>query len=84
MKKSFKSNDCFDIHSVLGCMVPWLTQEDDQCKGHVPRLPQHEDLINWLRGMVLSSWGGYQYNSEVCLLPCTLISGIGISESYRF
>ena len=45
--------DCVDaelqskILPARGCMVPWMTAED-QCLGPIPRLSQHEDLLQWL------------------------------------
>ena len=54
-------------------MVPWMSKED-QCSGHIQRLPEMEHLIEWLYSLVQSSWGGIQYTSESCLLPCSLLS----------
>ena len=54
-------------------MVPWMSIED-QCSGHIQRLPKMEHLIEWLYSLAQSSWGGIQYKSESCLLPCTLLS----------
>ena len=45
--------DCVDaemrskILPARGCMVPWMMAED-QCLGPIPRLSQHEDLLQWL------------------------------------
>ena len=62
------------ILPALGCMVPWMSLKG-QCSSQVPRVPSHEDLLQWLRTNVLTAWGGSQYESETCPLPCTLLSG---------
>ena len=55
--------DCVDaevrrkILPALGCMVPWMSLKD-QCTGHISRLPSHEDLLKWLRAIILTAWGG--------------------------
>ena len=54
-------------------MVPWMSKED-QCSGHIHLLPKMEHLIEWLYSLVQSSWGGIQYKSKSCLLPCSLLS----------
>ena len=72
-------SDCVDeenrrrIQPVLGCMVPWISDRD-QCKGPVPRLPKHENLINWLEDVYRNSKAGFHHKSNGCLLPCSLLS----------
>ena len=57
----------------LGCMVPWISVKD-QCNGHIKRLPHHEHILHWLLAMVQDAWGGSEYESKQCPLPCTLVS----------
>ena len=72
-------SDCVDadlrdkILPRLGCMVPWIS-DNDACVGLVHVEPKHKDLVEWLHSLVLSSWGGIQYKSAICPLPCTLLS----------
>ena len=58
---------------LLGCMVPWVSQRD-QCFTILERLPKHESLLKELQSIILAAWGGYEYESENCPRPCTLIS----------
>ena len=57
----------------LGCMVPWISMKD-QCIGHIKRLAHHERILHWLLAMVQHAWGGSEYESKQCPLPCTLVS----------
>lgn len=57
----------------LGCMVPWISMKD-QCIGHIKRLAHHKHILHWLLAMVQHAWGGSEYESEQCPLPCTLVS----------
>ena len=54
-------------------MVPWMSDKDT-CKKPIPRLPSHTTVINWLKLIYKYSWTGFYFDSESCLLPCTLLS----------
>ena len=71
--------DCVDmdlrerILPSLGCTVPWISGAD-KCGGSIQRLPEQEDLFQWLYSIGLYSWGGIPYDSAACPLPCTTLS----------
>ena len=56
-----------------GCMPPWMSSTD-QCSGPIQRLPEQEALFEWLFEISMFSWGGISYKSDVCLLPCTILT----------
>ena len=58
------------ILPVLGCLVPWIRHQGS-CKGPLNRLPEHEGLVRWLRGIAINAFGGKQYKSKKCLFPCS-------------
>ena len=60
------------ILPALGCMVPWMS-DDDQCKGVMKRLPAHEDTLKWIKRLYYHSWSGNYFAFSSCLLPCTLV-----------
>ena len=72
-------SDCVDaemrnkILPTLGCMIPWMSRTD-ACAGHIQRMPKHEALLEWIINLLENSWGGIQYKSHACPLPCTLFS----------
>ena len=57
----------------LGCMVPWISEED-ACTGTLNRLEEHNDVMSWLRTIVTRSFGRIVYRPESCLPPCTILS----------
>ena len=57
----------------LGCMVPWMSSRD-ACTKQIQRLPKHELVMKWILEIVVFSWGGMEYKSESCHLPCTILS----------
>ena len=57
------------ILPVLGCLVPWLGDRGS-CTGPLHRLPEHEDLVRWLRVIAINAFGGKQFESKKCLVPC--------------
>ena len=61
------------ILPVLGCMVPWMT-EKDQCNGVLKRLPEHEDLLKWIKFVYHYTFSGNYFKANTCLLPCNLVS----------
>ena len=74
-------SDCVDaelreqILPVLGCMVPWMSlSTHDHCTEPVKILPEHENVAQMLLTLNQRAWGGIQYKSEGCPLPCTLVS----------
>ena len=58
---------------VRGCMVPW-TSTTNQCLTPIPRRPEDEELLTWHYDFSYKSWGGIQYRSDRCPLPCNTIS----------
>ena len=72
-------SDCVDEETrskflpMFGCIAPWISTKN-QCVGLTPRLPEQEPVLQWVREVYKSSWGGFHYKSETCLLPCTLLS----------
>ena len=56
-----------------GCMVPWMSSTD-QCTEPIPRLPEQKGLLDRLHKIGLYSWGGIQYLSAACPLPCTTLA----------
>ena len=71
--------DCVDdelrarILPSRGCMVPWMSSTD-QCTEPIQRLPEQEDLLQWLYNIGMYSWGGISYPSAACPLPCTTLA----------
>ena len=61
------------IQPVLGCMIPWMTNHG-RCTQPIARKPDQTELLSWLEETVVGSFGGIQYKSEKCPLPCTLLS----------
>ena len=61
------------ILPALGCMVPWMSKLD-YCDGSVEILPKHEDVAQMLFDLNWRLWGGVQYKTAACPLPCTLLS----------
>ena len=90
-------SDCVDaelreqILPALGCMVPWMSKLD-HCTEPLQKLPEHESVAQMLFSLSYRAWGGIQYKSNVCPLPCTLVSthatfqqsGSGFSENGIF
>ena len=79
-------SDCIDaelqdkILPTLGCMVP-LMSDVQPCSQPIPRLAKHESLIQWISNVSLKSWGNFEYKSDTCLQPCTLMSFLASKES---
>ena len=71
--------DCVDaemkekILPVLGCMIPWIS-DNNTCLGPIHRMPKHESLLQWIYEIVDDAFGGIQYHSESCPLPCSTVS----------
>ena len=61
------------ILPVLGCMVPWMSDED-QCKEAIQRMPKHDDIFKWIQSIYKNTWTGNHYRFSSCPLPCTLVS----------
>ena len=80
-------SDCVDaelreeIVPALGCMVPWMSTKD-QCTKLVQILPKHESILQMLMFLNQRSWGGIQYKSDGCPLPCTLLSAHAKYQQY--
>ena len=58
----------------LGCMIPWMS-ELERCTGNVTRLPDYQQIEQWLSAVIQEAWRGVQYKSTRCPLPCNLITG---------
>ena len=61
------------ILPVLGCMIPWISKSD-RCVGPIHRMQGHESLVQWIYTIIRDAFGGIQYQSESCLLPCSVLS----------
>ena len=86
-------SDCVDdelralILPTLGCMVPWMSNADG-CTGTLQIKQKHQNILQMLLTLNYVSWGGIQYKSDACPLPCSLISanakfqqsGVGIQH----
>ena len=57
----------------LGCMIPWMSEEN-QCTGHLTRLPKYQEIEQWLTDVVNDARRGIQYESTRCPLPCNLLT----------
>ena len=77
--------DCIDaelqdkIVPSLGCMVPWMSEENP-CSQPIPRLSQHDHIVNWLMNISVKAFGNIEYGSDTCLPPCTRMS-IQVSQA---
>ena len=61
------------IMPALGCMVPWMSAKDT-CKKPFLRMPDHDDVIDWIKQTYKYSWTGFKFRSKTCRLSCHLIS----------
>ena len=61
------------ILPILGCMVPWMSAQD-QCKGVLKRLPIHDHILQWIRLLYRHIYSGDYLNFPSCPLPCNLVS----------
>ena len=58
------------VKPVFGCMIPWMSNKD-ACDKPVPITPSRTKLIEWARSIVNDAFGGAEYYSENCKLPCS-------------
>ena len=65
MKKKFRPT--------FGCNVPWMTT-DDQCSGQIKRSAAHINAKGFLQYIIMRSLGGFTYQPNECLLPCSQVS----------
>ena len=61
------------ILPVLGCMVPWMSFEH-QCNRPIRKHSENVNLVEWIVSLALHTFGGIQYKSGRCPLPCTVLS----------
>ena len=61
------------ILPILGCMVPWMSDEN-QCIGVLKRLPKHDDMLEWIKILYRYTYSGDYFPFSSCPLPCNLVS----------
>ena len=59
------------VKPVFGCMIPWMSHRKYACDKPVSKTPSRTKLIEWARSIVNDAYGGVEYYSENCKLPCS-------------
>ena len=61
------------VRPVLGCMPPWMSQQD-RCTGPVRSPKDRPEFIQWFNSLHPQAKTGFFYKSDSCSLPCSKFS----------